>query len=60
MIPLTEEETKSYEKQKVFHTCKKEFFMIKAKKINSKYIKKLEIIVTIQEHLEELIIAFVI
>ena len=24
MIPLTEEETKFYEKQKVCHTCKKE------------------------------------
>ena len=39
---------------------KKSFVMIKMKKINLNYIKKLEIIVIIQENLEELLIAFVI
>ena len=29
MIPLTDEETESYEKQKVCHTCKKEFNTVK-------------------------------
>ena len=32
MIPLTNKEIKSYEKQKVCHICKKKFVMIKTKK----------------------------
>ena len=39
---------------------KKSFFMIKMKKRNLKYAKKLEMIVIIQENLDELLIAFVI
>ena len=39
---------------------KKKFVMMKIKKINLKYIKKMEIIVIIKENLEELLIAFVI
>ena len=39
---------------------KKSFVMIKMKKINLNYIKKLEIIVIIQENLEELLTAFAI
>ena len=37
---------------------KKSFAMIKMKKINLNYIRKLEIIVIIQENLEEQLIAF--
>ena len=39
---------------------KKSLVMIKMKKINLKYTKKLEIIVIIQENLEEQLIAFAI
>ena len=39
---------------------KKGFVMIKMKKRNLNYTKKLEIIVIIQENLEKLLIAFVI
>ena len=39
---------------------KKSFVMIKMKKRNLKYTKKLEIIVIIQENLEERLIAFAI
>ena len=39
---------------------KKSFVMMKVKKINLNYIKKLKIIAIIQENLEELLIAFVI
>ena len=39
---------------------KKSFVMIKMKKRNLKYIKKLEIIVITRENLEELLIAFAI
>ena len=51
MIPLTNKETKSYEKQKVCHICKKGSFemMIKTR-------KKSDIITTIPENLEELLI----
>ena len=59
MIPLTDNENRSYEKQKKCHICKKEFVMIKMKKINLNYTKKLEFIVIIQENLEEQLIAFV-
>ena len=61
MIPLTDKEIESHEKQKVCHICKKEFCYDKnEKKMNLKYIKKLRIIVIIQENLEELLIVFVI
>ena len=51
MLPLTNKEVKSYEKQKACHICKKKkcFAMIKTRK-NSK------IIVITPENLEELLI----
>ena len=39
---------------------KKSFVMIKMKRINLNYIKKLGMIVIVQENLEELLIAFAI
>ena len=62
MIPLTDKDIMSYGKQKEKYVIyvKKGFVMIKMKKINLSYIKKLEIIIIIQENLEELLIAFVI
>ena len=51
MIPLTDNENKNVKKNV---TCvKKNFVIIKMKKRNLKYTKKLEIIVLIQENLEE-------
>ena len=62
MIPLTDEEIEYYEKQNVCHICQKKFCYNKNEKnkFNLNYIKKLEIIVIIQENLEDLHIAFVI
>ena len=60
MIPLTDNENKFYEEQKNVTYVKKGFVMIKMKKRNLNYTKKLEIIVIIQENLEEVLIAFVI
>ena len=51
MIPLTDKEIINYEKQKLCHICKKEFCYDKNEKKNLNYIKKLEIIVIIQENL---------
>ena len=48
MIPLTNKEIKSYEKQKVCH--------IPQEKFCDKNKKKLEIIAILPEHLEELLI----
>ena len=48
MIPLTYEEIFYYEKQKLYHICKKEFCYMKMKKTNLNYIEKLEIIIIIQ------------
>ena len=55
MKPLTDEEI-------IYYTmyAKKSFVTMKMKKINLNYIKKLKIIVIIQENLENLLIAFVI
>ena len=39
MIPLTDNENRSYEKQKKCHNVKKGFVMIKMKKRNSSYTK---------------------
>ena len=47
MIPLTNKEIRSYEKQKVCHICKEEFYEDKNKKI----------IAITPENLEELLIA---
>ena len=60
MIPLTDNENKFYEEQKNVTYVKKGFVMIKMKKRNLNYTKKLEIIVIIQGNLEEVLIAFVI
>ena len=60
MIPLTDNENRTYEKQKNVTYVKKGFAMIKMKKRNLNYTKKLEIIVIKQGNLEELLIAFVI
>ena len=61
MIPLTDNENKFYEEQKVCHICKKQFCYDKdEKKRNLNYITKLETIVVIQESLEELLTAFII
>ena len=60
MIPLTDEEIEFYENQKYVTYLKKSFVIIKMKKINLNYIKKLEIIATIPENLENLLIVFVI
>ena len=46
MIPLTNEEKESYEKQKVCHICKKEFS-------TDRNTIKLEIIVITRKNLEE-------
>ena len=60
MIPLTDEETKSYEKQKVCPICKKEFSTDKMIKIHVDYTIKSEIIVITRENLEKLLIVFAI
>ena len=60
MIPLTDNENKFYEEQKECRICKKNFVMIKIKKRNLQYSKKLDIIVIIQENLEEQLIVFAI
>ena len=60
MIPLTDKDTESYEKQKVCHVCKKGFCYDKNEKKKLSYIKQLEIIAIIQENLEKLLIVFVI
>ena len=67
IIPLTDEENKSCEEQKVCHTCKKKYERIMKMRImkmrmikNLKSIKKLKITVMTPENLEELLIAFAI
>ena len=60
MIPLRDNEISFMKSKKNATYIKKSFVMIKMKKRNLKYTKKLEIIVIIQENLEELLIAFVI
>ena len=56
MIPLTDEENKSYDKQKCVICAKKDLVLM----IIMKSIVKSEIIVTIQKNVEELLIVFVI
>ena len=56
MIPLTNEENKSYEKQNVCYICKKEF---SSDDDDKKYQKVIDIVIT-QENLEELLTVFVI
>ena len=61
MIPLNDEENKSYEKLKVCYICQK-IFTINDDDDNKKYLtnKKSKIIVVTPENLEELLILFVI
>ena len=40
MIPLTNKEIKSYDKQKLCYICEKSFLMIKLKKVNMNFIIK--------------------
>ena len=44
MIPLTDEETKSYEKQKFCYICKEKFLLIRMTKMNLNYTIKSEVI----------------
>ena len=60
MIPLTDKEYETYEKQKVCHICKKKIVLMKMIKIHLKYTIKSEIIVITLENLEELLIIFAI
>ena len=60
MIPLTDEVSKSYEKQKVCYICKKEFNTDKNGKNVFKLYHKVEIIVITPENLKELLIVFAI
>ena len=60
MMPLTNEEKESYEKQRICYICKKEFCTDKNNEKEFKLKKKLEITVIIQENLEELLIVFAI
>ena len=55
MIPLTNEENKSYKEQEACHYEKKSFVWIKMMKI-IKIKERLKIIVITQENLEELLI----
>ena len=56
MIPLTNKEIKSYEKQKVCHICKKELCDDR----NKKKVRYHYIITITPENLEELLIAYAI
>ena len=58
MIPLTDKDNVSYEKQKVCYICKKEFSTDENDKNVFKLYIKSEIIVIRQENLEELLIVF--
>ena len=60
MIPLTDSEISFMKSKKYATYVKKSFAMIKMKKQNLNYTKKVEIIVTIRENLEELLTAFLI
>ena len=60
MIPLTDKENKSYEKQKVCHICKKNLVLIKMMKIHLNCSITSEIIVITPENVEELLIVFTI
>ena len=60
MTPLTSDDVALYQSQSNATYVEKRFVMIKNKKRDLNYTKKLEIIVILQENLEELLIAFVI
>ena len=58
MIPLTDEEIKSYKGQKYITYAKVGFVMIKIRKANLNVIIKSEIIAITPEDLEKLLIVF--
>ena len=58
MTPLTDNENKFYEENVAY--VKKSFVLIKMKKRNLNYIKKLENIVIMQENLEEQLMVFAV
>ena len=61
MVPLTDKEINSYEKQEVCYLCKEKFCTNKnEKKKNWSYAKKSKIIAITHEILEELLIVFAI
>ena len=61
MIPLTDKENKSYQKEKVCYICKKEYITDENDKNAFKLChKKSEIIVITLENLDKLLIVFVI
>ena len=60
MAPLIDDENRYYEEQKECYICRKVFCYNKKQKKRFKLYKKLDIIVILQEHLAELLIAFVI
>ena len=59
MIPLTDEEHESYEKQKFVTYAKKNSILMKMIKMHLSHTIKSEIIVITLENLEELLIIFV-
>ena len=61
MTPLTDDENSYYEEQKQCYICRNHFVIIKNKKRDLNYAKKLEeSFYHLLENLEELLIAFVI
>ena len=60
MIPLTDNENKSYRKQKVCYICKKDLILMKMIKVHLNYIIKSEIFVIIQENLNGLLTVFAV
>ena len=60
MTPLTSDDVALYQSQSNATYVEKRFVMIKNKKRDLNYTKKLELIAVLQENLEELFIAFVI
>ena len=60
MIPINDEEIKSYENQKVYHICKDGFCIYKNEKSYLNYTTNSEITAITQENLEELLIIFAI
>ena len=60
MIPLTDTENMSYEKQKVCHICKKEFCINENEKNEFKLYQKVRDYCHSLEKLDELLIVFAI
>ena len=60
MIPLTDEENKSFEKEKFATYAKKNVVLMKMIKMHLNYTIKSEIIFITLENLEELLIVFAI